>query len=84
MRDTFDESRLSIEIEPELRAAIESAAANKGISIRDYVVVVLEAALAENGDDRDATASRRWSHLSSRSFGRDWESPADAIYDDLA
>ena len=72
----------AIEIEPELRAGIEAAAAKWGVSVRDYVAAALRAALAGHGDA--AGAADGWSRLSHRSFARDWETEADAVYDDLA
>jgi len=84
MRKERDESRLAIEIEPELRQRIETAAADRDISVRDYVVAVLRAALDSSGTARSSDAADEWNRLSIPSFGRDWESDADAVYDDLA
>ena len=75
-----DPSRLAIEIEPELRQRIETAAAGRGMSLRDYVVAALRVALKHNGAERTAA---EWGQLSARSFARDWESDADAVYDDI-
>lgn len=83
-RDKPGESRLAIEIEPELRARIETAAAERGMSIRDYVVAALQEALARTGAEREDDRSGEWSRLSHRSFARDWDSDADAVYDGLA
>ena len=52
--------------------------------MRDYVVAALREALANNGSERPSNQSVEWSQLSVRSFARDWESDADAVYDDLA
>jgi len=83
-RNERDESRLSIEIEIELRNRIEAAAVNRGISLRDYVAAALRYALDSQGVARPSNQSDEWSRLSIPSFARDWESDADAIYDDLA
>ncbi|MBA3415345.1 MAG: hypothetical protein H0U10_08995 [Chloroflexia bacterium] len=79
-----NESHLAIEIEPELRTRIVAAAAERGVSVRDYVVAALRQALASTGPERAADDSIEWSRLSSRSFARDWDSDADAVYDALA
>jgi hypothetical protein len=70
-------------IEPELRTRIEAAAVERGMSVRDYAVAALQAALAGNRGGLAAT-SDEWSGLSHESFARDWESEADAVYDELA
>ena len=74
------ERGLAIEIEPDLRRRIESAAAERGMSVRDYVVGALRDALEQDQALRD---SEERSRLSVPSFARDWDSDADAIYDDL-
>jgi uncharacterized protein (DUF1778 family) len=79
-RDEHDKTRLAIEIEPELRKRIETAAALQGVSMRDYVVAALREALDSNESERPSSLSQ----LSTRSFARDWESDVDVIYDDLA
>ena len=48
-RDERDNARLAIEIEPGLRKRIEAAAAERDMSVRDYVVAALREAL----DSRD-------------------------------
>jgi len=82
-RDERDEARLAIEIEPELRKRIEAAAAERDMPVRDYVVAALREAL-ESRDERPSSQSSEWSQLSVASFGRDWESDADPISDNLA
>jgi hypothetical protein len=83
-RDDRDDAHLAIEIEPGLRKRIEVAAAERGVSLRDYVVAALREALNDNGAERTSDQSVSWSQLSAHAFARDWESDADAIYDDLA
>ena len=83
-RDQRDDAHLVIEIEPGLRKRIEAAAAERGVSPRDYVVAALREALNDNGSERWSDQSIAWSQLSAQVFARDWESGADAIYDDLA
>ncbi len=77
-------SQLAIEIEQGLRRRIEAAAAEQGMSLRDYVVAALRSALERGRDERPAECTRAWSQLSAPAFERDWDSDADAIYDDLA
>lgn len=77
-------SSLSIEVEAELRQRIEDAAAARHLSTRDFVVAALRRAVNDRGGpDRPATASE-WTRLSASAFARDWDSDADAVYDDLA
>ena len=76
-------TRLSIEIEPELRREIESAAAENALSLHDYVVAVLRRALDEEQDNALAV-NRAWAQLSARSFARDWNSDEDRVYDHLS
>ena len=82
-RDERDDARLAIEIEPGLRKRIEAAAAVRDMSVRDYIVAALRAVL-DNTAERPLAQLSDWNQLSVRSFARDWESDADAIYDDMA
>ena len=77
-------THLEIEIEPELSRYIEAAAAQRGVSLRDYVVIALREAVEHANPPILTQGSREWSQLSVMSFARDWESEADAVYDDLA
>jgi hypothetical protein len=79
-----DKALLTIEIEPALRSRIEADAAKRGISLRDYVVAALSEALEHHRNEQLAEESGAWSRLSVPAFSRDWESDADAVYDDLA
>jgi hypothetical protein len=81
--DERHEARLAIEIEPELRARVEAAAAERGLSVRDYVAAVLRLALEHNGENGTASQARAWSHLSVPAFARNWDANADAVSDDL-
>jgi len=77
-------SSLSIEVEAELWQRIDAAAAARRLSTRDFVVATLRQAVDDHGgSDRPATTSE-WSQLATSAFARDWESDADAVYDDLA
>jgi len=74
-----------VEMEPELRQRVEEVATERRLSLGDYVIRVLQDAV----DRRSVIAESNggdpaWSQLSSHSFARDWESDADAIYDDMA
>jgi hypothetical protein len=77
-------SLLPIEIEIELKNRIEAAAAERDMSLRDYVAAALHDALDSQGVARLLNRSDEWSRLSVPSCARDWESDADAIYDDMA
>ncbi len=72
---------LQVEVAPELRRQLEAAAARRGLSVRDYVGGALQRDLARA--DQEAPDGE-WTRLSVPVFARDWESDADAIYDDLA
>ena len=76
-------ARLSIDVGPELRRQIELAAAERNVSVCDYVVAILRRALAGERDEASPEA-RGWAQLSARSFARDWESEEDRAYDRLA
>jgi plasmid stability protein len=72
-------SRLSIDVDPDLRRRIKVAAASHDQSIRDYVEGLIREALAAEPD-----GDRSWSSLSARSFARDWNSEEDSVYDQPA
>ena len=57
-----------MEMEPELRKRIETVAAERGVSLRDYVVAALREALDNNGTERSSHQSVAWSQLSAHSF----------------
>jgi hypothetical protein len=73
--------RLSIEVGSDLHEKVKIAATERDMTVRDYVVGVLEAVMAEearaNGEDEDLT------RLSLAAFARDWDSEEDSIYDEL-
>ena len=81
MGDEGDGSRLTIELEPELGRRIEAAAAERRVSVSDYVVAALRGALDGDRAARASDEAAAWSRLSADSFARDWESEADAAYD---
>ncbi len=72
-------TRLSIDVDPDLRRRIKVAAASHDKSVREYVEGLIREALAGEPDDE-----RGWSGLSARSFARDWSSEEDAAYDEIA
>jgi plasmid stability protein len=72
-------TRLSIDVEPDLRRRVKVAAAAHDLSIRDYLEAIIRRALA---DEQQPDAG--WSALSARSFARDWDSEEDQVYDQLA
>ncbi|MBI2912108.1 MAG: hypothetical protein HYY05_08185 [Chloroflexi bacterium] len=76
-------ARLSIDVEPELRKRIKIAAAERELSIRDYVVNLLRQAVAEDEQTRSRETAD-WARLSARSFARDWVSKEDEAYDSLS
>jgi plasmid stability protein len=72
-------SRLSIDVDPELRRRIRVAAASRDLSIRDYVEGIIREALAAESEEDGG-----WTAVSARSFARDWCSEEDAVYDSIA
>ncbi len=77
-------ARLSIEVEPELRRRIKIVAAQKDLSIRDYIEGVLRRALEAEESEEAESEGKAWSRPSARSFARDWDSEEDQAYDRLA
>ncbi len=77
MAEESRRTRLSIDVDADLRRRIKIAAAEKDMSFRDLVVSILSEALAA----AEETDRRAWTSLSAASFARDWSSDADAIYD---
>lgn len=76
-------ARLSIDVEPELRRKIKMAATERDMSIRDYVIAILQQAIAEDEQQEALTEGSAWGQLSASAFARDWASEADAVYDQL-
>ena len=74
---------LTIDVEPDLRRQIEHAAATRDLSVRDYVVAVLEQATAAEASGESRENQGEWAQLSARSFARDWQSDEDRVYDNL-
>ena len=72
---------LSIELERELMGKVRSAAEERAVSVPDFVVHVLRAAVTNVADE---PASSEWARLSARAFARDWNSEDDAAYDAVA
>ncbi len=72
--------RLSLEVEPELHRRVKIAATRRDMTIKDYVVGLLEEASEAYEDGLTAPVSR----MSVPAFARDWESEEDSAYDRLA
>lgn len=77
-------TRLSIDIEPELQRKIQIAASRKDLSVRDYVITVLQHALVVEEDGEAPSDEAEWARLSARSFARDWDSDEDQVYESPA
>lgn len=84
MQEPRESNHLTLEIDPELQVRIEAAAAERGLPVQDFIVVILRATFATNGEAQGEADSQEWSRLSVPVFARDWDSDADAVYDDLA
>ena len=76
-------ARLSIEVGPELQQKLETAAAQHGRSVHDYVVSLLRRAVGEQEHNDPQAIGIAWSRASVRSFARDWKSEEDKAYDQL-
>lgn len=72
-------SRLSIDVDPELRRRVRIAAASRDRSVRHFVEDLIREALA-----KEPTEDSGWSAVSARSFARDWSSDEDSVYDQPA
>lgn len=77
MTQTSRNPRLSIEVEPDLGRRLKVAAAERDVSVREFVLDAIRRALADQDEDLD------WIRLSEPAFARDWDSEADAVYDAL-
>lgn len=77
-------ARLSIEIEPELRQKIKDAAGEKKLSVRAYVLTILQGALDEHERTTTPMHDVAWAQISARAFARDWDSDEDHVYDRLS
>ena len=74
--------RLSLDVASDFHRRLEAAAVEHGLSISEYVVRTLDRALAVESGEADDPST--WARLSARSFARDWDSPEDAVYDQLS
>jgi hypothetical protein len=72
-----ERTRLSIEIDVDLRHRLRGAAARHDLSVREYVIGALLQALAEE-------PSADWAQMPGGAFARDWESDEDRVYDRLS
>lgn len=76
--------QLHIDVEPDLRRKIETAAAEQGLSLRDYVVTILQRAIEAEERNGSAIEGKGWAQHSAQSFARDWDSEEDREYDRLS
>lgn len=77
-------ARLSIDVEPELRRKIKIAAIERDLSVRDYVIAILQRAIHEDERQEGLSDGAAWAQLSASAFARDWASEEDAVYDNLS
>lgn len=76
--------RLSIDVDPALRREIKIAAASRDLSIRDYVLAILQQAATREDRGESQADGFAAARSSARPFTRDWESEADQVYDQLS
>lgn len=76
MAEAARKPRLSIEVDGDLRRRLKIAAAQRDVTVREFVLAAVERAL-------EAETGQGWSRLSEASFARDWDSESDNIYDRL-
>lgn len=79
--------RLSVEVEVELHRRVKIAATERDMTIKEYVIGILEGvaeveARGKRGDARRSTEDL--ARLSAAAFARDWESEEDSVYDELS
>lgn len=75
--------RLSVEVEPELHRKVKIAAVERDMTIKDYVVTLLESVANEEARLGEVGKEADLARLSVAAFARDWESEEDSVYDDL-
>ncbi len=76
--------RLSIEVEPDLHRRVKIAATERDMTMKDYVVRLLESVAAEEALRKDDRETAGLARLSAAAFARDWESEEDSVYDELS
>lgn len=76
--------RLSIEVEPELHRWVKIAATERDMTMRDYVVQLLESVAAEEARRKGSGEATDVARLSVAAFVRDWESEEDSVYNELS
>lgn len=76
-------SRLSIDVAPEFKRKIKVAAIQKDLSMRDYVVTILQQAITDEENKSLSSENSAWLQLSRQTFARDWNSEEDSVYDNL-
>ncbi len=80
VKDKGGRVRLSIEIEAELHRKVKIAATERDMTIKDYVVEILESVAEEESRGR---GNEDLARLSAAAFARDWDSEEDSVYDDI-
>lgn len=75
--------RLSIEVESELHKKVKIAATERDMTMRDYVIGILEAVTAEESRGGGRGEEPDLARLSLAAFARDWDSEEDSVYDEL-
>lgn len=73
--------RISIDVDPDFRRRVRVAAAQREVSVRDYVLGALEAQLREDASGEDRVAPLNW--LADPVLAELWDNPFDARYDEL-
>lgn len=79
--------RLSVEVDPELHRRVKIAATERDMTIKEYVIGILEGVAEEEEARRkrgDARSTEDLARLSAAAFARDWESEEDSVYDELS
>ena len=60
------------------------AATERDMTMRDYVVRLLEGVAAEEASRKDDGEAADLARVSAPVFARDWESEEDSVYDELS
>ncbi len=74
--------RISVDVPPEVRRRLRFAAAKRDVTVRQYVLEVIEEHLRQDLGD-DAGSELALTAKTDPVLARLWDNPKDAAYDDL-
>jgi len=80
-RTATSRPRISIDVDPDFRRRVRVAAAQRELSVRDYILSALEAQLREDASGKDPVAPL--TAAGDPVLAKLWDNPFDAEYDEL-